>query len=245
MKPYTYLIKFKQTGQVYYGSRSKNIRLSLEPEQDLMIRYFTSCKTLRKLIKLHGLSAFEWEVRRVFDTIEQSIAWEQKVLRRMKVLHDPKWFNQNVAGYIVPTVAGLKKISERHKGVPKSDAHRKAISRALKGKKKSPKHVENLSKAHKGQIPYNKGIPATEDRKNKQRKAMKGKKPWNTGKKLLEWVKDKISQTKKNTVYTEEQKEKFRKAQLLARKDKTLTEESKDKIRDGVKKYWEKKKEQS
>jgi len=222
VKAYTYLIKFKITGQVYYGSRSKNIKLGLTPEQDLMVHYFTSCKPLKKLIKQHGVSAFEWQIRRRFDTIEQAVAWEQKVLRRMRVLHDQRWFNQNIAGYIVPTVAGLQKISETHKGVPKNDEHRKRIADALRGHVKTAEHCANMSLAQKGK---HMGADAsffghhhTEENKLAHSKRMKGKTPINKGVAMTQAQKDKISDTKKNNpmLKTEEFKEKMRKAQTLA-----------------------------
>jgi hypothetical protein len=179
MQSYTYLIKFLPTGQVYYGSRSKNVKLGLAPENDLMVKYFTSCQPLKRLIKKHGLTAFSWQIRRRFDTPQQAAVWEQKVLHRMKVLHDPKWFNQNVAGFIVPTAAGLKKISETHKGIPKSAEHKKKIADALRGKKKSAEHCANLSIGHKGLNSGDKhylfGKHHTEEQKQKQRDKMKGK----------------------------------------------------------------------
>jgi hypothetical protein len=136
MKPYTYLIKFKVTGQCYYGSRYKNVRLGLNPEDDLMIKYQTSSKDINDLIAQYGLEAFEWEVRRTFDTPEQASDWEIRVLKRCKVLESGKWFNGNIAGYIVPTEKSRQKISDFHKGKPKSEEHKKNLSESQKGKTK-------------------------------------------------------------------------------------------------------------
>jgi len=134
MRPYTYLIKFKPTGQCYYGSRYKNVRLGLNPEDDLMIKYSTSSKDINDLIEQHGLEAFEWEVRRTFDTPEQATDWEKRVLKRCKVLENEKWFNGNIAGYILPTEKSRKKISEYHRGKAKSEEHKKNLSESQKGK---------------------------------------------------------------------------------------------------------------
>lgn len=136
MKPYTYLIKFKPTGQYYYGSRFKNVRLGINPEDDLMIKYQTSSKDINDLIAQYGLEAFEWEVRRTFDTPEQATDWETRVLKRCKVLESKKWLNGNIAGYIMPTEESRKKISDFHKGKAKSDEHRKNLSESQKGKPK-------------------------------------------------------------------------------------------------------------
>ncbi len=51
--PYTYLIKFKPTGQVYYGVKYAS---RCNPD-DLWIIYFTSSKYIKQLIKTYGLTA--------------------------------------------------------------------------------------------------------------------------------------------------------------------------------------------
>jgi hypothetical protein len=150
IKPYTYLIKFKPTNQVYYGSRCKNVKLGLIPEQDLFVKYFTSCKQIKKLIKEYGISHFEWQIRKDFDTQEQCDYWEKTVLRRMKVLTNDIWLNNNVAGRVADKPEYRQAISDFHKNKPKSDEHRANISKALKGKKKSKEHIENLRKGHIG-----------------------------------------------------------------------------------------------
>lgn len=193
MKAYTYLIKFKPENKVYYGVRFQNIKLNRMPEDDLMIHYTTSSATINDLIKEHGIEAFEWEVRRMFDTPEQAIAWEQKVLLRCNVLKNQHiWLNGNVAGYKVTTPAGRKKISETHKGVPKTDEHKERLRESNLGKKKgirskeyrekmsiaksgpnnpmfgkpcSPERAANISKAKKGKPAKNKGVPMTEVQK--------------------------------------------------------------------------------
>jgi hypothetical protein len=217
MQSYTYLIRFNPTGQLYYGSRSKNVKLNLAPENDLMVKYFTSCKPLKRLIKTHGLTAFSWQVRQRFDTPQQAAAWEQKVLRRMRVLHNTVWFNQNVAGFIVPTAAGLQKISETHKGIPKSAEHKKRISDALRGNKKSVAHCANISKALIGKFTGDKaaffGHHHTEESKLAHSDFMRGRVPPNKGIAMSQEQKDKISETKKSKILTDEDREKRRKAQ--------------------------------
>jgi hypothetical protein len=150
MKPYTYLIKFKPTGQLYYGSRFKNVRLGLTPEEDLMLHYTTSSNIINNLINEHGLDAFEWEVRRTFSTPEQAADWETRVLKRCKVLENKKWLNGNIAGYIVPTEESRKKISDFHKDKPKTEEHKKNLSKSQKGSKR-PWASKNLPKDTTGE----------------------------------------------------------------------------------------------
>jgi hypothetical protein len=190
MKPYTYLIKHRPTGQVYYGVRSAN---KVEPHEDLWSKYYTSSPKVQRLIEETGKDSFDVEVRKVFETKEQAVAWETKVLRRCKVLHDARWLNQNVAGYIIPTAESNKKISDFHKGKPKSDEHKKRIRDGNIGKKKPPRTDEyralmsklksgegngrygkevsektrqRISDAKKGkQVAHNKGVPMSEEQK--------------------------------------------------------------------------------
>jgi hypothetical protein len=189
MKPYTYLIKHRPTGQVYYGVRSAN---KVEPHEDLWSKYYTSSPGVQRLIEETGKDSFDVEVRRVFETKEQAVAWETKVLRRCKVLHDNRWINQNVAGYIIPTEESNKKISDFHKGKPKSEDHKKKIREGNIGKKKpprtddyralmsklksgvnnpmygkgcTPERAANISAAKKGKPAHNKNVPMSEEQK--------------------------------------------------------------------------------
>jgi len=134
MKPYTYLIKHRPTGKVYYGYRSAN---RVDPCDDLWKQYFTSSPGVQKLIEETGADSFDVEVRRVFETKEQASNWETRVLRRCQVLEDNRWLNQNIAGYIVPTEESRKKISNFHKGKAKSEEHRQKMREAQKGKPKN------------------------------------------------------------------------------------------------------------
>ena len=193
MKPYTYLIKHRPTGKVYYGFRAAN---RVDPDQDLWQHYFTSSPKVQQLIEETGVDSFDIEVRRVFETKEQASNWETKVLRRCRVLEDDRWINQNVAGYIVPTDESRKKISDYHKGKPKTAEHKEKIRQGNLGKKKPPRGDEyrklmstlksgpnnpmygkgctperaaKIGAANKGKIPVNKGVPMTEEQKAKIR----------------------------------------------------------------------------
>lgn len=192
MKPYTYLIKHLPTGKVYYGFRAAN---KVDPEQDLWKCYFTSSPKIHQLIEETGKDSFDIEIRKIFETKEQAAAWETRVLRRCKVLHDKRWINQNIAGYIIPTEESNKKIRDFHKDRPKTEEHKKNLSLSQKGKpkinskNKTPEYRELMSKlksgannpmygkgctperaakigaANKGKIPANKGVPMSEEQK--------------------------------------------------------------------------------
>jgi len=193
MKPYTYLIKHRPTGQVYYGVRSAN---KVDPHEDLWNKYYTSSPRVQRLIEETGKESFDIEVRKVFETKEQAVAWETKVLRRCKVLHDDRWLNQNIAGYVIPTEESNKKISDFHKDKPKTEEHKRNLSLSQKGKPKkyiqtiehkrknslansgknnpmygpcTSERAANISAAKKGKPAANKGVPMSEEQKEKIR----------------------------------------------------------------------------
>ena len=199
MKPYTYLIKHRPTGQVYYGVRSAN---KVAPHEDLWNTYYTSSPKVQRLIEETGIGSFDVEVRKVFETKEQAVAWETRVLRRCKVLHDPKWINQNVAGYIIPTEESNKKISDFHKDKPKSEEHKLNLSLSQKGKPKkstvyqSKEYRENMSKLKSGESNGMYGKGCTAERAANISAAKKGKPAANKGKPMSEEQKAKIRATK-------------------------------------------------
>lgn len=62
---------------------------------DFWVKYFTSSskiKTLRNNIGDPDII----EIRRTFQTKEEALSWEERVLRRCKVLKDEKWLNGNI-----------------------------------------------------------------------------------------------------------------------------------------------------
>ena len=154
MKPYTYLLKHKPTNTFYYGVRYQNVKKRIPIAEDLWTKYFTSSPKVKELINEYSQDSFDFEIRKVFDTPEQATAWETKVLTRMKVLHNDKWINQNIAGHIMPTAESNKKISDFHKGKPKTAEHAKKIGDANRGKKKPPRdqaYRDKMSKSTSGE----------------------------------------------------------------------------------------------
>ena len=201
MKAYTYLIKHIPSGLVYYGVRSAN---KVDPEQDLWQKYFTSSNTVKQLIEDTGADSFKYEVRKEFDTLEQAAVWETKVLRRCKVLYSEKWMNQNVAGYIVPTTESKKKISDFHKGKPKSEEHKRKISEANKGQKKDPAMYSAEYRANMSKIKSGKGNAMYGKHHSDETKAKIAEK--NRAAQLAKGDKHHM----KNLVWTEERRQKMR-----------------------------------
>jgi hypothetical protein len=197
MKPYTYLIKHRPTGKVYYGFRCAN---KLEPHNDLWKHYFTSSPKVKQLIEETGIDSFDVEIRRVFETKEQATSWETRVLSRCKVLEDDRWINQNVAGYIVPTKESRKKISDFHKGKLKSKEHIEKIKKSNLGKNKgriqTEEHRRKNSEANKGINNPRYGAEVSEETRRKIGAANKGKTPANKGVAMTEEQKAILRATK-------------------------------------------------
>lgn len=89
--PYTYLIKFIPTNQVYYGVRyAKNCHPS-----DLFVTYFTSSTEICRLIQQHGLESFIISIRKTFNSAEKARNWESKVLKRIKAAQHSRFINKS------------------------------------------------------------------------------------------------------------------------------------------------------
>lgn len=202
MKPYTYLIKHKPTNTVYYGFRSANKQ---EPQNDLWHEYFTSSPKVKQLIADTGVESFDVQVRKVFETKEAAIKWETTVLRRCKVLHDDRWINKNIAGYILHTEESNKKISDFHKGKPKTEEHKEKLRLSNLGKKRAPRsdeYREKMSKAKSGTNNPMYGKGCTAERAKNISDAKKGKPAKNKGVPMTAEQKAKISAAKLvNAVY--------------------------------------------
>ena len=199
MQPYTYLIKHTPTGKVYYGVRTAN---KVEPHNDLWKHYFTSSPIVQKLIEETGVDSFVVEIRKTFETKKAAVAWETRVLHRCKVLHNDRWLNQNVAGYIVPTEESNKKISDFHKDKPKSLEHKKNLSESQKGKPKvnsknqTPEYKALMSTLKSGSGNGRYGKEVSVETRRRISEAKKGKQvAHNKGKPMSEEQKAKIRAT--------------------------------------------------
>lgn len=94
-QPYTYLIGWSQLNKYYYGVRFAK---GCSP-REFWIKYKTSSKIVKEFVNNYGEPDII-SIRKTFSTPEKAIRWEEKVLRKMNVLHDDKWLNSNIAGAI-------------------------------------------------------------------------------------------------------------------------------------------------
>lgn len=159
--PFTYLLKFKPTGQLYYGSRYGK---GCNPSQ-LWSTYFTSSKTVKKLIESYGVESFEYEIRKTFSTREQARKWETKFLTRVNAAKSEKWLNKhNGSDKFFCTghhgLVGHKQSEETKmrrrlanigkKRPPFSEQHRKKLSHSAKNRRWSDEMKEQMSLTRRG-----------------------------------------------------------------------------------------------
>lgn len=184
-QPYTYLIRFKPTGKLYYGASYANSKSKVSNPFQFWNTYFTSSKYIKDLVNKHGKDAFEVQVRKVFETAEQALRCEKKVLTRFNAKFNDNWINKS-NGY---GTSGFTKHTQETKD---------KISKANKGRKlptKTKEHKEKLSIS-------NKGKPLTLEKKEKLRQA-------NTGRKMPEHVKEMLREISKTRVVSEETRQKM------------------------------------
>lgn len=162
---FTYHLYHRPTNMNYYGARWKK---GCNPK-DLFTTYFTSSKKVLKLIEEYGINSFDVKVRKLFDTKDDCIRWESKVLLRLGVPKNSKWLNVAIR---MPTMYGRKHTKEtlekmqKPKG-PWSKERKEAKSKEMKEKCKNGKNT----------LPNRTGIKHTEETKNK----FKGRLAWNKG----------------------------------------------------------------
>ena len=149
MKPhigYTYLIKFKPTGQFYYGSRCAK---GCHPDE-FWISYFTSSKLVHEMIEKYGKNSFEFEIRATFPNCPRDAQdWERKVLRRMSVCGRQDFLNKHNG--CVPVLSGWKNpfFGKKHSEETRQKM-RKQKRKSSARKKISNELREKLSLARKG-----------------------------------------------------------------------------------------------
>jgi hypothetical protein len=114
MKAYTYSIKHKPTNSIYYGVRKSS-------KEDIGITYFSSSKLVKRLIKTNPMVDFEFKVRRRFDSYEEALLHECRVLRRLNAVTNDMMLNQAISS---PRVCSKDSDSE--------NIRKKSISETMK-----------------------------------------------------------------------------------------------------------------
>ena len=181
-QPYTYLIKFIPTGQVYYGSSFANNKWKVAHPSQLWTTYFTSSKIIKGLINEYGVDSFEVSIRRCFDSKEKTILWENRILKKFNAAHNPMWFNKSNGS--------VKFICPHHSAESKKQMSKNKIG--VKRKPHSAEARKKMSDARQGKSSWNKGKPMSPETRKKLSEIAKNRPP------MSDEVKSKISEANKN-----------------------------------------------
>jgi len=90
MKPYTYLIGWPELDRWYYGVRYAQ---NCDPS-DFWNPYTTSSRHVKEFVTKHGDPPVKL-IRKTFNDKKSARLWENRVLKRMKVVNDDKWLNEH------------------------------------------------------------------------------------------------------------------------------------------------------
>jgi hypothetical protein len=206
--PFTYLLKHLPTNKYYYGVRFKK---GCHPN-DLWTKYFTSSKKVKSLIKKYGKKSFIFEIRKTFKTPQQAINWENKVLKRMKVIYRNDFLNLTNNKSIDPKYLSKIMSGKRNN---------------FYGKKHTKESIEKIRLHSTGKNNPMYGKPRTEEVKQKLRLANLGKKH-----KIESIEKMRLASTgKNNAMYG-------KKGKLAPNYGKQRSKETKQKIRLAKIAYW-------
>ncbi len=94
--PYTYLIRHKESGNLYHGSRTAK---NCHPDELLKENgYHSSSKIIKEMIKEQGLEAFEIVNIEVYSDIREARLAEEKYHKEYDVRGNVYYFNQHNAG---------------------------------------------------------------------------------------------------------------------------------------------------
>ena len=150
--PFFYIIQHK-TSKLYYAGSKYARAQSLKRETNLATfmtndGYITSSKSIQQIIKHEGCDSFMIKKIVLFNSIEQTRAYEAKFLQRVNAAANKSWLNKSNSGgngsYI--RKKGIK-------GKPHTEETKRRISEKAIGRKLKPlsqQHKDKLSKLNKG-----------------------------------------------------------------------------------------------
>ena len=144
--PYTYLIGWSNQSKYYYGVRYAN---KSNPDDDLWKSYFTSSHYVAEHRKLYGEPDII-QIRKTFDDAQQALDWEDKVLKRLDVMHRPDFFNKSNNKYFVWDDDVRSKLSKAHMGKKLTEEHKAKISKWQKTKTIDAEYRKKISDTKTG-----------------------------------------------------------------------------------------------
>jgi hypothetical protein len=160
--PYTYLVGWSSLNKYYYGVRFAK---DCHPNE-FWVKYFTSSQKVKHLRVTHGDPDII-QIRKTFKTKNSARLWEKKVLKRLDVLNEEKWLNENIAGATIQTPENNLSRSIKLKGKKVSEFTKKVASITHKGKILSSETKQKLSELNRGSNHPQYGMKSSEEKKKK------------------------------------------------------------------------------
>lgn len=187
--------------------------------------YKTSSAIVKDIISREGLDAFK--IRRIkhFETKEQAKDYETRFLTKVGVPFNSNWYNRHVNDRF--TFAGQKR----------PESFKQMMRGIMLGVPKSPECRANMSKAKKGRPSSRKGIPMSDEQKEKIRLTLTGR----INGPRTEEFKQAVREKRLGMKFPQEWKDNIAKAQL-GKKRKPHSPETLAKMAAARKLFWEKKK---
>jgi hypothetical protein len=92
--PFSYYLYHIPTRKHYYGIRHGK---KSNPET-LWKTYFSSSNIVKKLIQEYGADSFNVKIRKTFNSAEEAILWEHRVLSKLNASMRDDWINRHNGG---------------------------------------------------------------------------------------------------------------------------------------------------
>lgn len=91
--PFTYLVRCLTTGGVYYGSKYSMREGHVAHPSMMWLTYFTS-SSFKKHAK-ENPESYQYEIRQVFETAEEAVQWETRLLKKVDAKRNPLFINKH------------------------------------------------------------------------------------------------------------------------------------------------------
>jgi hypothetical protein len=152
--PYTYMLYFQINGEFlyYYGVRYSNVSIGLSPSEDLFIKYFTSSRNIKKLLK-DKIYPFKVVVHKIFNNHIEACDYEVEFLTKLDAKNRKDFINQtNKFNNSLPNNRGriqsketIEKISTSSKENQSCLKYREKKSKLMKDKWKNLDFLESMN----------------------------------------------------------------------------------------------------
>lgn len=168
---YVYRITNKIENKHYYGVRSSNIK----PKEDIGIIYFSS-STNKEFIKdqKENLDKYKYKVVKMFDNRKDAEIYETTLHEKFSVQINESFYNKAKNTLMGFSVEGIKQSDEHKEKITLSKIGKVTFKNIITGE--TGRIDKELFDLDDNLISVNKGIPKSEETKQKLSKARKGTK---------------------------------------------------------------------